>query len=166
MSYKDYAMMEFRAAGWCDENGKFKDEMQQAICEHVLKLLEVFSEEGHTNNSAPYAVKLFEKLALFKPIAPLTGEDWEWNDVSSWGTDIKFQNKRCSHVFKEADGRAYDSEGLVFYSLFTDKNGAEYKSYFLNGKSNTEITFSYMPERKYVPAESVVDPSDTVNPNA
>ena len=35
-NYQKHAMVEFRAAGWCDENGKFNDEMQEMICNHVL----------------------------------------------------------------------------------------------------------------------------------
>ena len=44
-NYEKHAMMEFRAAGWVDENGKFIDEMQEMICKHVLALLEVFDGE-------------------------------------------------------------------------------------------------------------------------
>jgi len=45
-NYNSHAMREFRAAGWVDDRGKYCDEMQKAICEHVLKLLEVFDGEG------------------------------------------------------------------------------------------------------------------------
>ena len=67
-----HARNEFRAAGWVDENGKFKDEMQEAICTHVLKLLKVFSDEGHSGSSAPYAISLFSTLAKFEPLVPVT----------------------------------------------------------------------------------------------
>lgn len=106
-NYHKHAMVEFKAAGWIDENGKFIDEMQEAICKHVLKLLDVFDGEGHSGSSAPYTINLFSKLAAFEPIAPITGEDWEWNEAS---TGV-YQNKRCSHVFKQADrfnGQAYE----------------------------------------------------------
>ena len=39
---KKHAEAEFRAAGFIDENGKYCDEMQEAICNHIYKLLEVF----------------------------------------------------------------------------------------------------------------------------
>ena len=81
-NYEKHAMIEFRAAGWTDEHGKFKDEMQEAICKHVLELLNVFHGEGHSGTTAPYTIDLFEKLAMFKPVAPLTGEDWEWATLS------------------------------------------------------------------------------------
>lgn len=160
MSYKDFAQREFRAAGWTDENGEFKDEMQKMICDHVMDLLKVFSDEGHSGSTAPYAVNLFKQLALFEPIVPLTGEDWEWNEV---GNNM-FQNKRCSHVFKDSkDGQAYDSEGRVFYEwherpLDEDEDGypgtRRYKTHFTSRDSRVPITFPYTPKREYVESQS------------
>jgi len=145
---KNHALMEFRAAGWCDEMGKFDDEMQEAICNHVLKLLEIFSDEGHSGSSAPYTVNIFQKLAMFEPLVPLTGEDWEWNEVH----DGVFQNKRCSHVFKQADrfdGQAYDIDGIIFYDWYTDEDGNKSKSYFTSRESCVPITFPYTPTKEY-----------------
>lgn len=151
-NYDSHAWREFRAAGWVDENNKFNDEMQEAICTHVLKLLEVFHDEGHSGSSAPYAIDLFKKLAMFEPVAPLTGEDWEWSDVSEYGGHDNgplFQNKRCGHVFKDTNG-AYDSEGIVFYDWYTDKEtGQKYKSYFTGIGSRVPVTFPYTPKREY-----------------
>ncbi len=140
--------MEFRAAGWCDENGKFDDEMQEAICKHVLELLKVFSDEGHSGSSAPYAINVFKTLAMFEPLVPLTGEDWEWTEVS----DGTFQNKRCSHVFKQADrfdGQAYDIDGIIFYNWYKNENGEKSKSYFTGKESCVPITFPYIPTKEY-----------------
>lgn len=152
-----HALAEFRAAGWTDDEGKFKDEMQQAICEHVLKLLDVFADEGHSGSSAPYAIDLFKKLASFEPLVPLTGEDWEWIEVR----DGVFQNKRCSHVFKQADcfdGQAYDINGIVFYEwnereLDPDEAGypgmKRFKSHYTSRDSRVPITFPYTPKTEY-----------------
>lgn len=154
----NHALAEFRAAGWTDADGKFKDEMQEAICKHVLALLEVFSHEGHSGTTAPYAVKLFTKLAMFEPIVPLTGEDWEWAEVS----EGVFQNKRCSRVFKQADrfnGQAYDIDGRVFYEwnerdLEPDEKGypgtRRLQSYYTSRESMVPITFPYTPTTEYV----------------
>jgi hypothetical protein len=57
-NYEKHAREEFRAAGWVNENGEFTDEMQGMICEHVLKLLEVFEGGRHSGSSAPYAIIL------------------------------------------------------------------------------------------------------------
>jgi hypothetical protein len=149
-NYITHAMTEFRAAGWVDENGKYCDEMQQAICEHVLKLLEVFDGEGHSGSSAPYAINIFKTLASFEPIAPLTGEDWEWVTLD-YGDDVKCQNIRCSRVFKTADGRAYDIEGKIFWEWWTNpETGEKSKSYFTGRDSRVYIEFPYTPTHEYV----------------
>lgn len=144
-----HALMEFRAAGWTDDDGNYKDEMQESICKHVLDLLSVFIDEGHSGSSAPYAVNLFQKLAMFEPIVPLTGEDWEWTEVS----DGVFQNKRCSHVFKQSNrfnGQAYDINGIVFYDWYTsEETGEKHKSYFTCGDSFVPIKFPYIPKKEY-----------------
>ena len=146
-NYQRHAMEEFRAAGWTNENGKFKDEMQEMICNHVLKLLEVFHDEGHSGSSAPYAINLFTKLAKFEPIAPLTGEDWEWHDVSEYSGKTTWQNKRCGSVFKDDTG-AYDIDGIVFWDWHKDEEGNMHKSYFTGSGSRVPVTFPYIKPDK------------------
>ena len=58
-NYTKHALKEFRAAGWLNEDGTYGDEMQEAICNHVLKLLDVFDGEGHSGTSAPYTINIF-----------------------------------------------------------------------------------------------------------
>jgi hypothetical protein len=146
-NYEKHAMTEFRAAGWTDEHGKFKDEMQEAICKHVLELLDVFHGEGHSGTSAPYTIDLFKQLASFEPIAPLTGEDWEWHD-----TGHNFQNIRASHVFKDyGEGQqAYDINGYVFWEWLPREDGTHYKSYYTCRESKVYVNFPYTPKSEYV----------------
>ena len=146
---KQHALEEFRIAGWMNEDGKYNDEMQEAICKNVLKLLDVLNEEGHSGSSTPYAINLFSDLAKFKIISPLTGNDDEWCDHGG----NMFQNNRCGTVFKDStrfDGQPYDVDAVVFYDWRTDENGEKYKSYFTNGSSARVITFPYMPKTEYV----------------
>lgn len=158
MSYKEHAMTEFRAAGWVDEDGKFCDEMQSLICNDVMELLEVFSAHGHSGSSAPYAINMFTKLAKFEPLVPLTGEDWEWNDVSEIGSgDPHWQNKRCSHVFKDNDGNAYDINGKVFWEWSGTKEDP-YKAHYTCRESRTPVTFPYVPKTEYVYRHSDAEP--------
>lgn len=149
-NYEKHAFKEFQAAGWTDESGKFNCEMQEAICNHVLSLLKVFASEGHSGSSAPYAIELFSKLAKFEPIVPLTGEDWEWNEVG----DGVFQNNRCGHVFKDAsrfDGKPYDIEAVIFWEWLTSsETGEKFKAYFTSRDSCKVIEFPYVPTREYV----------------
>ena len=153
-NYKFHAMNEFRAAGWVDENDKYNDDMQEMICNHVLALLDVFADEGHSGTSAPYTIELFSKLAKFDPIVPLTGEDWEWNEVSDGYKGKMYQNKRCSAVFKDAnrhDGQPYYLDGKVFWEWYkSDEDGKMSKSYFTGGDSQVPIVFPYTPKSEYV----------------
>lgn len=158
-NYEKHAWKEFRAAGWCDENHKFNDEMQEMICNHVLKLLDVFDGEGHSGSTAPYAINLFKRLAMFEPIGPLTGEDSEWNEVD----DGVFQNNRMGAVFKQKDrfnGQAYWLDGKVFWEWHSSPDideGKPYKNYFTSSDSFVPIEFPWVkpsePEYVFVPTD-------------
>ena len=128
-----HARREFAALGWPGEC-----EMQAMICKAIEELLKAFSKQGHSGSSAPYALNLFDKLARFQPISPLTGGDDEWMEVS----DGLFQNRRCSEVFRQ-DGEAYWVNGRVFRR----PDGV----CFTNRDSRVPITFPWtQPEREYV----------------
>lgn len=150
-NYKFHAQQEFRAAGWVDENGKYTDEMQGWICDHVLKLLDVFADEGHSGSSAPYAINVFSKLAKFEPIAPLTGEDWEWNEVSDGADGVMYQNNRMGAVFKHGkDGKAYWLDGKVFWE-WNNYEGEMIKTHYTSRDSKVFIEFPWVkPESEYV----------------
>ena len=153
-----HAMEEFKAAKWIDEDGKYCNEMQEAICAQVLELLDVFAGEGHSGSTAPYAINVFKKLAMYEPLVPLTGEDHEWHEPA----EGVFQNKRCGRVFKQADrfnGQAYDIDGRVFYEwverdLEPDEPGypgkTRFKSHYTSGESFVPVTFPYTPSTEYV----------------
>ena len=146
-------MNEFRAAKWLNENGKYTDDMQELICNHVLALLTVFSDEGHSGSSADYAINLFSKLAKYDPIVPLTGEDWEWSEVSDGDKGKMYQNKRCGAVFKSADrhdGQPYYIDGKVFWEWYKNGDGEVHKCYFTGGDSQVPIVFPYTPKSEYV----------------
>lgn len=144
----EHAMAEFRAAGWWSEETGWSDEMQEELCKGVLDLLNVFSEQGHSGSSAPYAVNVFKKLAMWEPIAPLTGEDWEWVDHG----DGLFQNKRCGAVFKDTKqfgGQAYHIDAKVFWEwgMF---EGEAHKNHYTSFDSRQPIVFPYTPKTEYV----------------
>jgi hypothetical protein len=128
-----YAEEELRRAGLYDADSSYGGMLGPA----VLRMIREFASEGHSGFSAGMALSIFEKVADFKPLSPLTGEDDEWNEV---GTGI-FQNRRCSTVFKEK-GRAYNGEGRIF----REPNGCCYTS----SGSHVTITFPYMPTSEYV----------------
>lgn len=103
----------------------------------VMKMIKVFADEGHSGFSAGMAISIFEKVARFEPLTPLTGGDDEWMEV---GHGV-FQNMRCSHVFKE-NGQAYDIDGKIF----REPSGSCYTGF----ESRVNVTFPYTPTREYV----------------
>lgn len=119
------------------------DEMQVAMLQCVLELLEKFHEQGHSGMSSMYALGVFSKLAKFEPLGPLTGADEEWVYLG-YDENMTHQNKRCPHVFKGEKG-AYDSS----YYIFVDPDGSGYN----NSESRKYIEFPYTPERVYVPRD-------------
>lgn len=133
-----HAECELAAIGYTPVDQPQEDGPDKWIQESVLELLEVFARQGHSGFSGPYCIGLFCKLARFEPLSPLTGADEEWTEVS----DGLWQNKRCSHVFKDKEGRAYDIEGVVF----GESNGSS----FLSNESRVFVTFPYTPTKKYV----------------
>ncbi len=104
MGTKEYGRKELERIGYFKEGD---DPYNDSVANAILELLEVFDNQGHSGFSAPYTARMFHRLAMFKPLTPLTGEDDEWNEVSGC-----FQNKRYSAVFKDSkDGKAYNIEG-------------------------------------------------------
>lgn len=155
-----HARAEFRAAGWADENGDIKDEMQALVCANVLDLLNLFSKQGHSGFSGQYALSMFNRLVDFKCISPLTGEDSEWTNVGRDGDNggFLYQNKRCSSVFKN-DTSAWDIDGKVFWEwnerpYEEDEEGYPgtkvYKSYYTNRESFVPVTFPYSPPKERI----------------
>ena len=150
MAMMEWAKRELDLAGYKESDDP--DDIDNWMRNDVLKLLEMFVEQGHSGFSANYAIKLFQTLANWKPLAPLTGEPDEWTEV---GPDV-WQNKRASNVFKGEDGRAYWYDGIVFWEWVTPEEGEPYKSYFTSADSRVFIdrfpwTMPEHPEyREYV----------------
>ena len=149
-----WAENELRLAGYHPDDKE--DGPNKWLTEGTLELLKVFSDQGHSGMSAPYAVALFEKLASWKPITPLTGADDEWQDV---GEDT-WQNTRDYSVFKGKDGQAYWVEGRIFWEWFSSPDiddGKPYKTYFTARGSRVNIEFPWTqpdkPEFVFVPNE-------------
>lgn len=118
--------------------------MQQAIDKNILDLIKVFSNQGHSGFTAPYVIDILQRLLHYKPLTPLTGEDDEWEDVTSYGYDTPtFQNKRCSAVFKDDKG-AYWVEGKIFSSDLGH-------TWYTNSDSCVPVTFPFnVPDKSEV----------------
>lgn len=128
----DFAKRELAILRSSDE----PDDMQDMIDTHLLAIVQLFADEGHSGSSASYTISILEKILRFEPVTPLTGGDNEWV-VLDYDSDMMAQNNRCPHVFKRADGTAYDSEAYIF----EDEGG----SCFTSKDSRKDITFPYRP---------------------
>lgn len=147
MSLLTYAEQELVRIGMTADSD---DEMNKAMRDHIIHMVDEFSKEGHSGFSASYALGLLEKLLKWEPLSPLTGEDDEWMFVGDMGDDPVYQNVRCSRVFKGKDGRCYDIDGIVWYEWYCDTLQSEnYKSYFTNSESRVYIEFPYTPKTEY-----------------
>lgn len=88
----------------------------------ILALCEAFNKSGQSGGSAPYTSSAIsqavKKLMMCETLAPLTGDDSEWVDVSDRNKGeenvMRYQNLRDSRVFKQSDGRCYFIDAIVF----------------------------------------------------
>jgi len=146
----DYAKHELDLIGMTEDA---PDEINRMMRNHLLHMVEEFAKEGHSGMSASYALANLKLLLAFEPLSPLTGADDEWTQIE-FGPDMKWQNKRCSRVFKRDDGTAYDSESRVFWEWVTGEDGEKFKSHYTSIDSRVDITFPYVPHTEYVERES------------
>lgn len=153
MSFVDYAKRELDLIGMTEDGDEYNAMGRQAI----LEIVEKFADQGHSGFSASYCISALEKLLRWEPLSPLTGEDSEWTELDYDG-DTKYQNNRCGRVFKDADGRAYDIDGKVFWEwydreLLPDEEGypgtVRTKSHFTSKDSRVYIEFPYVPTTVY-----------------
>ena len=139
-----HARRELEIAGMFDADSDYNGMLGHA----VMRMMREFAEEGHSGFSAGMTTSLFEKVSRFEPLTPLTGKDDEWN-LLDYGDGTKFQNKRCSHVFKDDNDRAYDIQGKIF----REPNGV----CFTGKDSRVFIEFPYIPKSEYVDVPKSVE---------
>jgi hypothetical protein len=128
MSLVEYAKKELELAGYSLDG----DDINTLMAKNVIELIDTFAKQGHSGMSAPYCIQLFDRLASYKPILPLTGEPKEWHEIN----DDLWQNNRCSTIFKDKN-HAWNIEGIVF----KDKDGR----YYTNKDSRVDVVFPYEP---------------------
>ena len=150
--YAKHALAEFQYAGWMDKDGNFVNEMQELICDNVLELLSTLTKQCHSGYSHGYLMKLFNKLANFEPITPLTCRDDEGNKLTSTINGTTYQNKRDGRVFKKDDGSIKFSEGRIFVKKKSNMA-------FGTGQSITYITdIPFIPKTEYIYLEDGLTP--------
>lgn len=74
----------------------------------MIDILERFFKQWDSGGAVWAAAPVLQRLIAGQPLSPLSGDDAEWVDVSSYSDDPAWQNARCSSVFKDKSGRCYD----------------------------------------------------------
>lgn len=102
----EFAKQELSIAGLLDKDSDYDGMVGEA----VLKLVEVFAEQGHSGFSAAMTLDVFNKVASYQNLTPITSKPEEWfqydDSVEMW------QSKRNPSVFSKDGGRTwYDLEG-------------------------------------------------------
>jgi hypothetical protein len=93
-----HAEEEMRRAGLYDADADYDGMIPEA----VMKLMRPFAEEGHSGMSASITLEIFNRLARFKTLAPITNDPSEWMEVSEYGglgTKSVHQNRRDGSLF-------------------------------------------------------------------
>ncbi len=73
------------------------------VAKAVLELVDVLSKQGHSGFSASMTLAIFDRVARFKPLTPLTSSPDEWNEIG----DGHWQSRRCPSVFSYDGGKTW-----------------------------------------------------------
>lgn len=101
MALVDHAERELRRAGLFDEDSDYEG----ALGEHVLALVKVFADQGHSGYSAGLAIQLFGKVARYETLTPL-GNPTETGEYIVHAEDA-WQSTRDGCVFSADQGKTW-----------------------------------------------------------
>lgn len=134
------------------------DAIVTPFAKEILALCEAFGKSGQSGGSAPYTAtalsQAIKALCLQEPICAVTGHESEWNDISQWSDNPIWQNKRCSGLFTESDGRCSYVNSIVWkgvedWDTFTGRVYVDDKDFELIGSSQY-VKFPFKPKTFYI----------------
>ena len=101
---RQYALEELQRAGMLSvKPGDVYDEYNEMCAKAVLELMDVFTEQGHSGFSASMVLGMFNEVANWRPLTPLTDGPEEWHEVG----ENMWQNRRRPDAFSEDGGHTY-----------------------------------------------------------
>lgn len=98
-----HARRELQLAGLFDEDSDYGGMLGTS----VMKLVEAFANEGHSGFSAAMAIDIFQRLARFQNLTPLTTDPDEWMNVSDMSGSEMWQSRRRSDAFSTDGGKTH-----------------------------------------------------------
>lgn len=99
----EHAKREMELAGLYDKDADFGGMIPQA----VMALIEVHAKQGHSGASHTLTMSLFNTLASFKALSPLTNDPSEWIDRTKESGRPMWQSARQSSCFSQDGGKTY-----------------------------------------------------------
>jgi len=102
-SLVDHAKRELELAGLFDKDSDYDGMIGKA----VMKLMNNFSGQGHSGFSANWTRDLFDQLAQYKNLTPITDDPEDWTNVSEHNDKKLWQCKRNPSLFSENGGKSY-----------------------------------------------------------
>ncbi len=141
MGLIQYAESELARLG--HSGNRHEDEMNEGASGDVMELIRVLEGQGHSGGSAKYVLDLFNRVARFLPVTPLTGAPKEWASsriVRADGSSLR-DNLRYPSVKRYVHD---DDVEYRDYNVLVSDNGGY--SWFSGGyEFYKRITFPYMP---------------------
>ena len=98
-SLVQHAKEELKRAGLFRKDSDYNGGIGKA----VMELIEAFSKQGHSGFSANWTLSVFDKVARFDILTPLSSKKTEWMEVC----DGTWQSKRKSSVFSKDGGKTW-----------------------------------------------------------
>lgn len=143
----EHARNELKLIGMTEDSA---DEMNAQMTTNILELVKTFTEQGHSGFSANYCISMFEKLARYETIAPITGEDSEWMEVFNHDNKVTYQNKRASNIFKDISENGDVTCYQIDRYIFREPNGATFTRGGSDGSRFYITEWPYTPTHEYI----------------
>lgn len=108
----EHARSELKLAGY-DIDAPDKEEFESdedygnACAKNAYKMLEIFASGGHSGFSAGVTLQLFNRLAKWQNLTPLTNNPNEWTECNFDKSRKVYQSKRCSSCFSDDNLKTY-----------------------------------------------------------
>jgi hypothetical protein len=100
----EHAKREMELAGLYAEDSDYGGMIPEA----VLALVKAHSEHGHSGGSHELVMRIFNKVANFQAMTPLTSNPEEWMDrTKESGGNPTWQNLRQSSTFSQDGGKTW-----------------------------------------------------------
>lgn len=100
----EHAEREMRLAGLYDEDSPYGGMIPEA----VLALVKAHAAQGHSGGSHAQVMAIFNRVANFKALAPITSNPEEWIDRTNIsGGNPTWQSNRQSSIFSEDGGKTW-----------------------------------------------------------